>query len=59
MVPDRAKHRIYAIKLNVIIHTPDTDVLIIDVATSSEIPGNLFIHTHCTKSEVFYEGFLQ
>ena len=54
MVPDHAKHRIYAIKLNVIIHTPDTDVLIIDVATSSEIPGNLFIHTHCTKSEVFY-----
>ena len=30
---------------NLIIHTPDTDVLIIGIGISTEIPGNLFIRT--------------
>ena len=35
---------------NVVIHTPDTDVLIIAIAASTNIPGNLFIRTG-TKSK--------
>ena len=30
---------------NVVIHTPDTDVLLIAIAASGQIPGSLFIRT--------------
>ena len=36
-------HHVYYSTDNVIIPTPDTDVLIIAIAISTEIPGNLFI----------------